>query len=50
MKNNGIESDYLWLCPLCQVYFNKNNGEKQKHIQEEIKLLKDVINKLENEK
>ena len=43
------KSDYLWLCPICNVYFNKNNGDKQKHIQEEIKQISKLLEVLNKE-
>lgn len=42
-------SDYMWLCPLCRVYYNKNTDAKKNHIKDEIEEIKKVLHYLENE-
>ena len=43
------KSDWLWLCPICNVYFDKTNGDKEKHIKEEIREIRITLSVLNME-
>jgi len=49
VKKKEEFSNYLWLCPICKVFFNKTNGAKEDHIKEEIEAIKNILDFLNEE-